>query len=94
MKWTESIVINRPKARVYPAVLDQNTLMEWSAWPAATGCSCQVQGDDTSPGSQIFFTDNDGKEQFARIWLSRRIRPLHVKDLQQLKDLVERGADV
>jgi len=150
MKWTESIRIERPKDTVYPAVLDQTTLMEWSAWPAATGFTCQVEGDGTSPGSQIVFTDKDGKEQgrqtlvsadgtlirnvmknrgpggrdiepkvdfrveeigssstlvsldfeveppvpallrpIAKMWLTRNIRPLHIKDLEQLKDLVE-----
>lgn len=155
VKWTESIFIDRPKATVYRAVLDQNTLMKWSAWPAATGYTCRVEGDGITPGSQIVFTDEDGKEQgrqtltsadgttvrnvmrnrgpggrdiepkvdfrveavdaettrvsldfdvdppvpaplrpVAKLWLTRRIRPLHVKDLQQLKDLVERRGDV
>lgn len=152
MKWTESIVIGRPKAIVYPAVLNQNILMRWSAWPAATGFTCAVQGDGVSPGSQIVFTDKDGAVQgrqtlqsadgtwvrnvmknrgprgrdieprvdfrveeitptstrvsldfevvppvpailrpIADRWLTRSIRPLHVKDLEQLKTLVEGG---
>lgn len=150
MKWTETIVIDRPQTAVYLAVLDQHTLMQWSAWPAATGFTCAVHGDGTSPGSQIVFTDADGTEQgrqtltsadgttvrnvmknrgpggrdiepkvdfrveavgsgttrvsldfevdppvpallrpIANTWLSRKIRPLHAKDHQQLKDLVE-----
>ncbi len=150
VSWTETIVIRRPKTEVYPAVHDQNTLMEWSAWPAATGFRCRVEGDGVTPGSQIVFSDSDGVEQgrqtllsadgtvvrnkmknrgpggrdiepqvdfrveevdakttrvsldfdvqppvpaplrpIAKIWLSRNIRPLHVKDLEQLRDLVE-----
>lgn len=90
MRWSESIRIAAPSGRVYSAVRDQHTLMTWSAWPEATGFTCRVDGDGLSPGSQIVFTDSDGVEQGRQnLWLTRSIRPLHVKDLQQLKTLVE-----
>lgn len=150
MKWTESITIEAPQDVVYRAVRDQHILMQWSAWPEATGYSCRVEGDGLNPGSQIVFTDPEGVEQgrqtlvsadpgvihntmrnrgprgrwvtpnvdfridpvtptrtrvsldfdveppvsrvmrsLANTWLQRSIRPLHVKDLQQLKHLVE-----
>ncbi len=154
MHWIESIDIDAPHDVVYEAVLDQSTLMRWSAWPSATGFTCAVEGDGRSPGSQIVFQDAKGVEQgrqtlvssdgelvrnvmrnrgpggrpvepsvdfrvtalspertrvalefaveppvprllrpLAQRWLQRSIRPLHVKDLEQLKQLVE-GADV
>ena len=37
--------------------------MRWSAWPAATGYSCSVDGDGTSIGSQIVFRNPAGVEQ-------------------------------
>ena len=152
MKWIEAIDIQAPLDVVHRAVLDQHTLMQWSAWPEATGYTCRVDGDGQSPGSQIVFTDPKGVEQgrqtlvsandriirntmrnrgpggrwvtslvdfhidpitegrtrvslafeveppvprlvklLANRWLRRSIRPLHIKDLQQLKDLVERA---
>lgn len=152
MRWTESILITAPRASVYDAVLDQHTLMDWSAWPEATGFTCRVDGDGRAPGSHIVFSDPDGVEQgrqtlvsedgaiirnslrnrgprgrwitpavdfvieavspdqtrvllnfevdlpvpgllkpMAHRWLQRSIRPLHVKDLQQPKDLMEAG---
>lgn len=154
MQWVESIIIERPKAEVYRAVVDQNVLMQWSAWPEATGFTCRVEGDGTSAGSQIVFSDSHGVVQgrqtlltedgtlvrnqmknrgprgrdieprvdfrveelspsrtkvslefeveppvpavlkpIAARWLTKSIRPLHVKDLEQLKALVERSAE-
>lgn len=152
MRWTESIDIDRPTSVVYPAVWDQNVLMQWSAWPSATGYTCHVEGDGRTPGSRIVFADSRGETQgeqtllsadgttvrnvmnnrgpggrsvqprvdfrveevsngvtrvsldfaltppvpfflrpVANAWLTRRIRPLHKKDLEQLKTLVEDG---
>lgn len=150
MHWIESIDVDAPRDEVYEAVLDQHSLMQWSAWPSATGFTCAVEGDGRSPGSQIVFQDTQGVEQgrqtlvssdgelvrnvmrnraprgryveptvdfrvtalsaqrtrvalefevdppvprlmrpLARRWLQRSIRPLHLKDLEQLKQLVE-----
>jgi hypothetical protein len=60
--WSESIDIDRPVEEVHNAVLDQQILMKWSAWPQATGCSCAVDGDGTTPGSSIVFTSPTGEE--------------------------------
>lgn len=150
MQWTETIITEAPDDDVYQAVRDQHTPMQGSAWPDTTGSTCRVEGDGTSPGSQIIFTDSKGIEQgrqtlvsadadavrnrmrdrgprgrwvspsvdfhidpvtpartrvslafdveppvprilkpVANRWLRRSIRLLHVKDLQQPKDLVE-----
>lgn len=63
MQWTESIVVNRPLGEVLPAVADEHELMQWSAWPEATGYTCRVDGDGVSIGSAIVFTDGQGREQ-------------------------------
>lgn len=63
MEWTESIVVDRPAAQVHAAIADEHRLMAWSAWPAATGYSCSVDGDGRSVGSTIVFRDPTGVEQ-------------------------------
>ncbi len=63
MRWTETIVIEGPPATVHDAIADQNALMQWSAWPAATGYSCAVDGDGRTIGSDIVFRNADGVEQ-------------------------------
>lgn len=63
MEWTESIVVDRPLAQVRAAIADEHELMAWSAWPAATGYTCAVDGDGRSVGSAIVFRDRAGVEQ-------------------------------
>lgn len=63
MEWTESTVVDRPVDVVHAAVADENVLVRWSAWPAATGYTCSVEGDGRSIGSCIVFRDADGVEQ-------------------------------
>ncbi len=152
MQWTESTVVDRPMAEVHDAIADENAVMRWSAWPAATGYTCAVDGDGRSIGSEIVFRNADGKEQgrqrlasvapglveyrlrnrgpggrditpevdfrledvdgsrtrvlldfrgraplppglrqVAEFFLARRVRHLHRKDLEQLKDYVEQA---
>lgn len=152
MEWTESIVVDRPREQVHRAIADEHEVMAWSAWPAATGYTCAVDGDGRAVGSAIVFTDPAGREQgrqrlaevtpqrvayrlrnrgpggrdvtpevdfrledldgsrtrvhldfrnrvplppglrhLAEFVLARRVRPLHVQDLVQLKQHVERG---
>ncbi|MEM7341659.1 MAG: SRPBCC family protein [Actinomycetota bacterium] len=63
MKWTETIDIDAPTEEVFDAMLDQDRVMAWSAWPEATGFTCSVEGDSTSPGSEIVFRDKKGTIQ-------------------------------
>ncbi len=63
MKWTETISIDRPLDEVRGAVADEHALMAWSAWPEATGYSCDVEGDGRALGSQIVFRDRHGRER-------------------------------
>ena len=62
MEWTESIDVDAPLARVRAPVADQHELMAWSAWPAATGYDCSVDGDGRSVGSSIV-RDSAGAER-------------------------------
>ncbi len=66
MQWTESVTIDRPLARVRQAIADENELLQWSAWPEATGYTCRIDGDGRSIGSAIVFTDTKGTTQAAR----------------------------
>ena len=63
MEWTESVLVDRPLPEVQAAIADEHELMQWSAWPQATGYTCRVDGDGTSVGSCIVFTDPKGREQ-------------------------------
>jgi hypothetical protein len=63
MRWTESIVVERPITQVAASIADENELMRWSAWPQATGYTCSVDGDGTTIGSCIVFRDRQGVEQ-------------------------------
>ena len=70
MEWTEDVVIDRPLPEVQAAIADEHELMQWSAWPQATGFSCMVDGDGVSPGSAIVFTDAKGREQGRQVLAS------------------------
>ncbi len=63
MHWTESIDVDRPVPEVRAAIADEHELMQWSAWPEATGYTCSVDGDGISPGSEIVFRDRSGVVQ-------------------------------
>jgi carbon monoxide dehydrogenase subunit G len=63
MQWTESIDIDRPADVVQAAIADEHVLMQWFAWPAATGFTCAVDGDGRSIGSEIVFRGGKGREQ-------------------------------
>ena len=60
MKWSESIDIDRAATEVLRAVADETELLQWSAWPEATGYTCAIEGDGRSLGSAIVFTDAKG----------------------------------
>lgn len=63
MEWTVSVVVDRPMQEVLAAVADEYELMQWSAWPEATGYTCRVDGDGVTVGSAIVFADAQGREQ-------------------------------
>jgi carbon monoxide dehydrogenase subunit G len=63
MRWSESIYVDQPPDKVLEAIRDQYVLMQWSAWPEATGYTCAVEGDGRSVGSEIVFRSSDGVEQ-------------------------------
>ena len=90
MEWTESIDVTRPIAQVQAAIADEHELMAWSAWPAATGYSCAVDGDGRSVGSAIVFRSPDGVEQ-GRQRLAR-VAPDRVE--YRLRNRGPRGRDI
>jgi carbon monoxide dehydrogenase subunit G len=61
VRWSESIRIEAAPEAVFEAVLDQHTVIKWSAWPDATGYGCAVSGDGRSVGSEIVFEDSSGR---------------------------------
>ncbi len=63
MQWSESIEVRRPLSEVRHAVVDATELLQWSAWPEATGYSCRTEGPDQGVGSTIVFTDSSGVVQ-------------------------------
>jgi uncharacterized protein YndB with AHSA1/START domain len=63
MQWSEEMLVERPVPIVHRAIADEHQLMQWSAWPAATGFTCAVDGDGTSLGSAIVFQNRDGVVQ-------------------------------
>lgn len=84
MKWTETIEIDAPPERVFEALLDQDHVMGWSAWPEATGFVCGVEGDGRSPGSEIVFRNKNGAVQ-------GRQRIVEVDDLRVTNRLDNKG---
>lgn len=62
MRWSESIHIDARPDAVFAAMLDQHTVIRWSAWPEATGYRFAVSGDGRSVGSEIVFEDSSGRQ--------------------------------
>lgn len=60
-RWRETIHIDSDPKTVFEAMLDQHKVIQWSAWPEATGYRCEVSGDGRSVGSEIAFCDRSGK---------------------------------
>ena len=51
--YRESITVDAPPEQVFRAVLFQEELMAWSAWPAATNSTCRVVGTDGQVGATV-----------------------------------------
>ncbi|MEM9008517.1 MAG: hypothetical protein AAGE59_34030, partial [Cyanobacteria bacterium P01_F01_bin.86] len=43
VRYSEKIVVNAPVEQVYDNIRWQERLMQWSAWPEATGSTCSVE---------------------------------------------------
>jgi hypothetical protein len=67
LRWSESIHIDRSPQSVFEAMLDQHSVIEWSAWPEATGYPCAVSGDGRSVGSEIVLPT-----RLESTWVNRR----------------------
>ena len=57
------VVVDRSLTAVQAVIADEQQLMQWSAWPQATGFTCAIDGDGRSLGSAIVFRDGKGVEQ-------------------------------
>ncbi|HXV92158.1 MAG TPA: SRPBCC family protein [Pseudonocardia sp.] len=89
MRWTERIVVDRPIEQVRRAVADEHELMQWSVdfrFEDLDGSRTRVHLDfrATAPLPS-------GARHVAEVLLGRRVRRLHVEDLQLLKAHVEKG---
>lgn len=60
VRYSEKIVVNAPIQQVYDHIRLQEDLMQWSAWPEATGSTCSVENTDGSVGARTVFF-NKGK---------------------------------
>lgn len=61
VEYVEHTDINANPQSVYNAVRRQETLMQWSAWPAETGSDCRVEGADGVVGAQLVYLDKRGR---------------------------------
>ncbi|MEO0986245.1 MAG: hypothetical protein AAFY20_11920 [Cyanobacteria bacterium J06639_14] len=57
VRYSEKIVVNAPITQVYDNIRWQEKLMQWSAWPEATGSTCAVENADGSLGARTVFFD-------------------------------------
>ncbi|MEM7771257.1 MAG: SRPBCC domain-containing protein [Cyanobacteria bacterium P01_A01_bin.37] len=60
VQYSEEIVVNAPIDQVYDNIRWQEKLMQWSAWPEATGATCSVENTDGGIGARTVFF-NEGK---------------------------------
>ena len=60
VRYSEKIVVDAPLKQVYDNIRWQEKLMQWSAWPEATGSTCSVENSDGSVGARTVFF-NKGK---------------------------------
>ena len=59
VRYSEKIVVNAPVKQVYDNIRWQERLMQWSAWPEATGSTCSVENTDGSVGARTVFFNED-----------------------------------
>jgi uncharacterized protein YndB with AHSA1/START domain len=60
VRYSENIVIDVPIGQVYDNIRLQERLMQWSAWPEATGSTCSLENTDGEVGARTVFF-NQGK---------------------------------
>ena len=55
VRYSEQIIVNAPIKQVYDNIRLQADLMQWSAWPEATGSTCSVENIDGTVGARTVF---------------------------------------
>ncbi|MEO0531370.1 MAG: SRPBCC family protein [Planctomycetota bacterium] len=58
IRYSERVRVNAPREVVFEAILSQEELMAWSAWPEATGSDCRVEGEDGIVGTKLVYLTN------------------------------------
>jgi hypothetical protein len=60
VRYSEKIAVDAPIGQTYDNIRFQKRLMEWSAWPEATGATCSLENTDGEIGARTVFF-NQGK---------------------------------
>lgn len=60
VRYSEKIIVNAPIEQIYDNIRLQERLMQWSAWPEATGSTCSLENADGNVGARTVFF-NKGK---------------------------------
>jgi uncharacterized protein YndB with AHSA1/START domain len=60
VRYSEKIAVDAPIEQVYDNIRLQERLMQWSAWPEATGSTCSLENTDGEVGARTVFF-NQGK---------------------------------
>lgn len=55
IRYVERVRVDAPRHEVFGAILRQEELMAWSAWPEATNSDCRVEGEDGVVGTKLVF---------------------------------------
>jgi hypothetical protein len=83
IRYSEKIVVNAPMQQVYDNIRFQERLMQWSAWPEATGATCSLEHEDGMVGARtVFFNQGKrfGHQEIIGLEVNRRIALTKVSD--------------
>ncbi|MEM6432307.1 MAG: SRPBCC domain-containing protein [Cyanobacteria bacterium P01_D01_bin.115] len=59
VRYSERIIVDAPIEQVYDNIRLQEDLMQWSAWPEATGSTCSLENIDGTVGARTVFFSQD-----------------------------------
>lgn len=70
VRYTETLTIDAPARVLYDNTRLQTRLMQWSAWPGATGSTCALENTDGDVGARtVFFSKGQrfGHQEVTRL---------------------------